>query len=102
MYAIASTRGLLGVVAVLSSLYPVVTMGLARVYLRERIGRLQRLGIAACLAGVVAMSGVAGDEPAGIRPHEAKQQRVAVIGPEELRFQAKRVDRRQQAEAFQT
>jgi drug/metabolite transporter (DMT)-like permease len=40
MYAISSTLGLLSVVAVLSSLYPIVTVVLARVYLRERIERL--------------------------------------------------------------
>lgn len=57
MYAIASTQGLLSVVAVLSSLYPLVTIGLARVYLHERIGRLQKIGIVVCLFGVVAISG---------------------------------------------
>lgn len=57
MYAVASTRGLLSVVAVLSSLYPVVTIGLARVYLHERIGGLQQIGIATVLCGVVAISG---------------------------------------------
>ena len=57
MYAIASTLGLLSVVAVLSSLYPVVTISLARVYLHERIERLQQIGIAMCLSGAVAISG---------------------------------------------
>ncbi len=57
MYAIASTQGLLSVVAVLSSLYPLATVALARIYLHERIKRLQQIGIAACLSGVVAISG---------------------------------------------
>ncbi|MDQ3250956.1 MAG: EamA family transporter [Actinomycetota bacterium] len=57
MYAIASTLGLLSVVAVLSSLYPLVTVGLARVYLHEEIERLQKIGIVVCLGGVVAISG---------------------------------------------
>lgn len=57
MYAVASTLGLLGVVAVLSSLYPLVTIALARVYLGERIARLQQVGIVICLIGVVAISG---------------------------------------------
>ncbi len=56
MYALASTKGLLSVVAVLSSLCPVVTIALARVYLRERIGRLQQGGIAVALCGVAAIS----------------------------------------------
>jgi drug/metabolite transporter (DMT)-like permease len=56
MYAFASTEGLLSVVAVLSSLYPVVTIVLARVVLDERIERLQQIGIAVVLGGVVAIS----------------------------------------------
>jgi drug/metabolite transporter (DMT)-like permease len=56
MYAFASTEGLLSVVAVLSSLYPVVTIALARVVLDERIERLQQLGIVVALGGVVAIS----------------------------------------------
>ena len=52
LYAAASTRGLLSVVAVLSSLYPVVIVALARVVLRERIARPQLLGVAVALAGV--------------------------------------------------
>ncbi|MQA86655.1 MAG: EamA family transporter [Streptosporangiales bacterium] len=56
MYAVASTLGLLGVVAVLSSLYPLVTIGLARLYLHERLARPQQLGIALCLCGAVALS----------------------------------------------
>ena len=46
MYALALTRGLLSVVAVLSSLYPVVTVALAHRYLNERIERRQLRGIA--------------------------------------------------------
>jgi uncharacterized membrane protein len=56
MYAFASREGLLSVVAVLSSLYPVVTIALARVYLNERIERFQQLGVAVALGGVVAIS----------------------------------------------
>jgi drug/metabolite transporter (DMT)-like permease len=56
MYAVASTEGLLSVVAVLSSLYPVVTIALARVYLQERIDRHQQLGVAVALAGVAIIS----------------------------------------------
>jgi drug/metabolite transporter (DMT)-like permease len=56
MYAIASTQGLLSIVAVLSSLYPIVTIGLARVYLNEHIDRLRQAGIAAVFVGVVGIS----------------------------------------------
>jgi EamA-like transporter family len=73
----------LGVVAVLSSLYPVITIGLARVYLHERIERLQQIGIAMCLSGAVAISGAASGEFAEIDPHEAEQQQVSVVGIED-------------------
>jgi drug/metabolite transporter (DMT)-like permease len=52
-YATASTHGLLSVVAVLSSLYPLVTIALARVFLKERVVPRQRIGIALCLGGVI-------------------------------------------------
>jgi drug/metabolite transporter (DMT)-like permease len=56
LYAFATTEGLLSVVAVLSSLYPIVTIALARVYLQERIERLQRVGVAIAITGVAAIS----------------------------------------------
>jgi drug/metabolite transporter (DMT)-like permease len=56
MYATASTHGLLSVVAVLSTLYPVVTIALARAFLAETIDRRQGTGIAMCMLGVVAIS----------------------------------------------
>ena len=56
MYATASTKGVLGVVAALSTLYPIVTIALARVYLREQVEPRQQLGIAISLTGVVAIS----------------------------------------------
>jgi drug/metabolite transporter (DMT)-like permease len=56
MFALGSTKGLVSVVAVLSSLYPVVTVVLARVVLGERLHAVQRLGAAAALAGVVLIS----------------------------------------------
>jgi drug/metabolite transporter (DMT)-like permease len=49
----ASTRGLISVAAVLGSLYPVVTVLLARFFLHERLGRVQTVGVAGALAGVV-------------------------------------------------
>jgi drug/metabolite transporter (DMT)-like permease len=56
MYAVASTKGLLSVVAVLSSLYPVVTIALARCYFHERLRPHQGVGVAAALCGAVAIS----------------------------------------------
>ncbi len=52
LYAAATTKGLLSVVAVLSSLYPIVIVVLARVVLSERIARPQLAGVAVALAGV--------------------------------------------------
>jgi drug/metabolite transporter (DMT)-like permease len=56
LYAAATTRGLLSVVAVLASLYPVVIVVLARTVLSERIARPQLLGVAVALAGVALIS----------------------------------------------
>ena len=56
LFAIATTEGLLSVVAVLGSLYPAVTVVLARLVLAERVSRLQEVGVAMTLAGVVAIS----------------------------------------------
>lgn len=56
MYAVASTSGLLGVVAVLSSLHSLVTVLLARIFLHEQLSRPQGLGVLLCLGGVVAIA----------------------------------------------
>jgi len=56
LYGEATTRGLLSVVAVLSSLYPIVIVVLARVLLSERIARGQLAGVAVALAGVALIS----------------------------------------------
>jgi drug/metabolite transporter (DMT)-like permease len=53
LYALATRRGLLSVVAVAASLYPLTTVVLARLVLGERVRRIQEVGIAAALAGVV-------------------------------------------------
>ena len=52
LYAFATTKGLLAVVAVLGALYPVTTVLLARGILGERLTRVQDAGVAAALAGV--------------------------------------------------
>jgi drug/metabolite transporter (DMT)-like permease len=51
-FAVASTKGLVGVVAVLSSLYPVGTVALARIFLGERMNLVQGAGVALALGGV--------------------------------------------------
>jgi drug/metabolite transporter (DMT)-like permease len=52
LYAWGTTEGLVSVVAVLGSLYPVITVLLARAILGERVRRVQEVGIVAALAGV--------------------------------------------------
>jgi uncharacterized membrane protein len=49
--AFATTQGAAGVVAVLSALYPIVTVLLARVVLTERLSVSRRIGGGVALAG---------------------------------------------------
>ena len=56
LFAAASTMGLVSVVAVLGSLYPVTTILLARFFLGERLRPTQRSGAAGALAGVALIS----------------------------------------------
>lgn len=56
LFIAAVTMGSLSVVAVLGSLSPVVTVALAQVFLRERLGRRQWVGVAVVLAGVVLLT----------------------------------------------
>lgn len=57
LFALASRSGLLPVVSVLASLYPVVTVLLARAFLAERLSRGQALGAALTLVGVAVVAG---------------------------------------------
>lgn len=52
LFALGTREGLVSVVAVLGSLYPVATIALAGVVLRERLGRLQAAGAGVALVGV--------------------------------------------------
>lgn len=52
-FGLAATEGKLAVVAVLGGMYPVVTASLARAFLHERIRRVQLVGVACALSGVV-------------------------------------------------
>jgi drug/metabolite transporter (DMT)-like permease len=53
LFALATRHGLLSVVAVGSSLYPLVTVLLARALLGERVRPSQNAGVLAALAGIV-------------------------------------------------
>jgi uncharacterized membrane protein len=56
LFALASGRGLLAIVSVLGSLYPVMTVLLAHIVLGERLTRLQIAGVGIALVGVAAVS----------------------------------------------
>jgi drug/metabolite transporter (DMT)-like permease len=56
LFAAASRHGLVSVVSILASLYPVATVLLARAFLHERVHRSQELGIALALVGIVLVS----------------------------------------------
>jgi drug/metabolite transporter (DMT)-like permease len=56
LFAAASTSGLVSITSVLASLYPIVTVVLARLVLKERVARSQEVGIALTLAGVALIS----------------------------------------------
>jgi drug/metabolite transporter (DMT)-like permease len=58
-FAAASGHGVVSSISVLASLYPVITVLLARAILRERVRPVQLCGVVIALAGVV-MLGVAG------------------------------------------
>ena len=52
LFAAAAGRGLVSLTSVLASLYPIVTVVLAAVVLKERIARVQLVGVVLTLAGV--------------------------------------------------
>ncbi len=56
LFGLATTRGLVSIVSVLTSLYPAVTVGLAAAVLRERLTRTQLAGATAVLAGAAAIA----------------------------------------------
>jgi drug/metabolite transporter (DMT)-like permease len=56
LFAAASATGLVSITSVLASLYPIVTVVLARLVLAERVARTQEAGIGLTLAGVVLIS----------------------------------------------
>jgi drug/metabolite transporter (DMT)-like permease len=56
LFALASRHGLLAIVSVLGSLYPVTTVLLAHLLLHERLTRVQLAGVGVALGGVAALS----------------------------------------------
>ena len=56
LYGFASVTGLVSLAAMLASLFPVVTVLLARLVLRERMSRTQTTGVLCALAGVACIS----------------------------------------------
>jgi drug/metabolite transporter (DMT)-like permease len=56
LFAVASRHGLLSLVSVIGSLYPVATVLLAHRLLHERLTRPQIAGVVAALAGIAAVS----------------------------------------------
>ena len=53
LYTLATEQGLLSLVSVLGSLFPVVTVSLGVLLLGERLSRVQAVGVASALIGVV-------------------------------------------------
>jgi drug/metabolite transporter (DMT)-like permease len=56
LYMLSASAGTMSLAATLTSLYPASTVILARMVLRERIGRLQAVGLAFALLAAVLMT----------------------------------------------
>ncbi len=56
LFVSASTQGMVSIAAVLGSLYPVMTILLARTFLGERLRWVQNVGVGLALLGVVAIA----------------------------------------------
>ena len=56
LFAASASHGLVSITSVLASLYPIVTVILARIVLEERVARSQEIGVGFTLAGVALIS----------------------------------------------
>jgi drug/metabolite transporter (DMT)-like permease len=56
LFAASSSHGLVSITSVLASLYPIITVFLARMILKEQVARSQELGVGFTLAGVALIS----------------------------------------------
>lgn len=56
LFAVASSRGQVSVAAVLGSLYPVVTALLARALIKERLRRIQQVGVVLAVTGAAVIA----------------------------------------------
>ena len=55
-YTTSTTQGMLSLVSVVSSLYPVVSVGLAAIFLKERLSSIQLTGFILIIAGIAMIS----------------------------------------------
>lgn len=56
-FAFAATKGLLSLTSILASLYPIVTLLIARAVLHERLHPTQKLGVSGALVGAALIAG---------------------------------------------
>lgn len=57
LFSVAADRGLISTASILASLYPVVTVLLAHVFLSERLRALQAVGVTLALGGIALLAG---------------------------------------------
>lgn len=57
LFSVAADRGLISTASIVASLYPVVTVLLAHVFLSERLRALQGVGVALALGGIALLAG---------------------------------------------
>jgi drug/metabolite transporter (DMT)-like permease len=57
LFSVAADRGLISIASILASLYPVVTVLLAHVFLSERLRALQVVGVSLALGGIALLAG---------------------------------------------